>query len=112
MYNYTNLNKDYYYQIEYVDYDIELMGLTFDKLAYASMIILISLKLFGFGISVGIAVSYILIARKIYKLELEGRPITFDHKVQKILRRFPKFFKDKLFSELIYIEMAEEKYRT
>ena len=37
MYNYTNLNKEYYYQIEYVDYDIELMGLTIDKLSYSSI---------------------------------------------------------------------------
>lgn len=112
MYNYTNLNKDFYYQIEYVDYDIELMGLTIDKLSYSSVIFLISLKLFGMIAALIIVITYVLVARKVYKLELEGRPITFDYKIQRVLRNLPRFFKEKIFSELTYIEMAEKKYRT
>ncbi len=107
MYDYTKVPKDKYYSIEYVDYDLELLGLTIDKLAYTVLILFVSLALCGPMVSLPLTFFYAFLMNKMYKMERAGKPITFNPHIQKYLRKFPK-----LFSELTYIELAEKKYRT
>lgn len=107
MYDYTKVPKDKYYPIEYVDYDIELLGLTIDKIAYTVLIFFTLLFLLGPLAALPLTSLYAFLMNRMYRMELAGKPITFNPNIQKYLRKFPK-----LFSELIYIELAEKKYRT
>lgn len=107
MHDYTHLPKDCYYSVEHVDYDIEMLGLTIDKMAYCGLVFLVGMRLLGPIAAMIVTVLYVVLMRKLYKMELEGRPITFNPKIQRYLRKFPK-----IFSELTYIELAKEKYRS
>lgn len=107
MYDYTRIDKSSFYSIEYVDYDLELMGLTIDKLIYCMLIFLLSTRFFGPICALIITFLYAFLMNKIYKMELQGKPITFNPKIQKYLRIFPRIFRD-----LTYIELAQKSYRS
>lgn len=109
MYDYTNLPKEKYYSVEYVDYDIEMIGLTIDKILYTGIIFFLLIGFLGPIRATLFTIIYVITCKKIYKLELEGRPITFNPKIQKYLRKFPKFL---FLKHLTYIELSNEKYRT
>lgn len=104
MYDYSQTPR---YNIEFVDYDLEIAGVRLENWYYSIAGIPLVMFFFGPFIAFPLALVIIIISKKLYTAELRGEPLSFHPKFQRTLRRFPR-----LFSYLAKLEQARPEYRT
>lgn len=97
--------------IENVDHDIDLLGLKPANLMYVAWGFMVGLFLTGPIPAISMAALLIFLLRKISAREKEGRPVTFEPGVSKIIRTIPFEIGTTVFDYLAAIEHPQTFYR-
>jgi len=97
--------------IENVDHEIDLLGLKPANLMYVAWGFMAGLFLSGPIPAIVMAALLIFLLRKISAREKEGRPVTFEPIVSKVIRKVPFQIGTTVFDYLAAIEHPQSFYR-